>query len=73
MKSIIAILVIGYISWTYTDLSSESSLESVLSPLVFLLCLIALCLWLVLRGGFGGRTSDRSSGLGSYFDGGGGD
>lgn len=75
MKSLIVILVAGYFSWSYIDLSSESALESVLSPLMFTASLIAFCLWLVIKGGVTGHTSDRThyGGAGFFGDDGGSD
>ncbi len=74
MKSLILISLGLAISWRFTDISSDSALQSVLAPIGVVICLIALCLWLVFRAGFGKKLG--RSGLGDSFfdgDGGGGD
>jgi len=73
MKSLIAILIIGYFSWNNIDFLSESSLDSIVFPLVFMASLIAFCLWLVVKGGITGRTNDRGDCGSSGFFGDGGD
>lgn len=61
MKSLIIILVGLYASWHYTELTSESAVYSVLAPFGVFVFLISLGFWLVLKGGYGGR-SDGGSG-----------
>jgi len=73
MKSLIIILIGLYASWHFTDLSSESSLYSILAPVGVFVFFISLALWLVLKAGFGGKTDSSGAHLGSDggFDGGG--
>ncbi len=73
MRTLI-IIVIGLVaSWYYTDLSADNGFNSLLAPLLLILCLISLALWLVLKAGFGNRSTSRS-GINSVDDhGGGGD
>ena len=63
MKSLLVILIGLFTSWRYTDLSSDSSLCSVLAPLGVFVFLVSLGAWLVLKAGFGGRTD---GGAGSH-------
>jgi len=76
MKSLIAILLVGYGSWHYIDLSASSGFNSIFAPMVFIITLIAACLWLVLVGGVTGRVSNQtyftSSSSGHFGDDGGG-
>lgn len=76
MKSLFIILAGLVISWIYTDLSSESTLTSIVAPLGVLIFLISLAVWLVLF--FHNRGVDQttpydgdSGGFGGFGDGGG--
>lgn len=76
-KSLMIILLICGASLRYSDLDSDSTLYSVLLPLVAVTGLIALAVWLVAllhRRGFGRNTAGDGGGL-DFFDGdsGGGD
>ena len=72
MKSLIIILIGLYSSWHFTDLSSESSLYSIVAPIGVFVFFISLALWLVLKAGFGGKADSSGGNLGSGggFDGG---
>ncbi len=71
-KSLLVILLVGFSSAWFTDLSSESVFLSVFLPLIDALALLALVVWIVLflhtRGAKLHRPYD-SSGGGSPFDG----
>lgn len=60
MKTLIVILLMCFASWHYTNLESQSIMLSVIAPVVFFFSLVALGFWLVLAGGFSGRTDDRT-------------
>ena len=68
MKSLLIILSGLLSSWHYTDLSSESTLQNVLAPIGVVIFLISFCFWLVLKAGFGSKTSKN----GGFFGGNGG-
>jgi len=72
MKSLLIILIGLFVSWYYTDLSSKSSVYSLLAPLGVFVFLIALGFWLVAKAGCGGRA-DGSSGYHGCDGGFGGD
>jgi len=75
MKSLIAILLVGYGSWSYIDLQSKNGFYSIVTPIIFF-SLLAFCFWLVLVGGLSGKANDRThfgSGSGNDFGGDGGD
>ena len=71
-KSLLVILLVGFSSAWFTDLSSESVFLSVFLPLIDALALLALVVWIVLflqaRGANLHRPYD-SSGGDSPFDG----
>lgn len=69
MKSLFIIIIGVYFSWQYTDLASESTLNSVIAPIGLFVFIISLCLWLVLKAGFGSKTDSD----GGYSGGDGGD
>jgi len=72
LKSLIVILLVGFGSWHYMDLSSESGFHSVFAPIAFVISLIAVALWLVLVGGVTERVSSGhyfTSSTSSHFDG----
>lgn len=75
-KSLLLILMLGFASAYYTDLSSDSTFYAVFLPLIDALALLALVIWIVLflhaRGGRLRRPYD-SSGGDSPFNGSGGD
>lgn len=75
MKSLVIILIGIYLSWLYTDLSSEQLLPGVLAPLGLTVFIISLLLWLVLNTTVGHSTGDSGffSGGDGGGDGGGGD
>ena len=63
MISLFVILAGLVASWHYMDIASTSSLESVLSPIIFLICLISLAVWIVFklhRAGIKQTTSSTS-------------
>lgn len=66
MKSLIIIMTGLFGSWHYMDISSEHAFYAAICPILFILFLIAAALWLVMKAGFGGRTSSR--GGDSFFD-----
>lgn len=70
MKSLIVILTGLYISWRFTDLESESLLLSGLAPFGVFVFLVAFCMWLVLKAGFGARTSSGDGAGGTFSEGG---
>ena len=69
MKSFIIICIGVYGSWHFIDLSSDNSFYAVMCPILLTFFLITAAIWLVTKGGFGGRTNDRDTG-GNFFDGG---
>ena len=69
MKSFIIIGLGLYGSWHFMDLSSDNTFYAAVCPILFVLFLISAAIWLVTRGGFSGRTSDRDI-AGGFFDGG---
>lgn len=72
MKLFVVIVVGLFLSWHYTDLSSESAFRSVFLPILVFLFLVALAMWLVLKAGFGSRVDrDGTYGGGAGGDGGG--
>ena len=77
MKALVVILAGLYGAWHFTDLSSPDALNSVVAPFAVFIFLVALMLWLVLKGGFagkaerGGLLGDNDGSFGG--DGGGGD
>lgn len=56
MKSLVIILLCLFVSWHYTDLASESVMKNMLAPVVVFIFLILMCLWLVLKAGFGDKA-----------------
>lgn len=75
-KSLLVILLVGFSSAWFTDLSSESVFLSVFLPLIDALALLALVIWIVLflhARSAGLRTPYDGSGGGSFLDGSGGD
>jgi hypothetical protein len=70
MKSLIIIVIGLYVSWHYTDLESENIIFSGLAPFGVVIFLISLCLWLVLKAGFGARTTPTDGSGSTFFDGG---
>lgn len=56
MWNLLFILAGIYASWITIDLASERAWESIVAPVFFLLFLIALGFWLVLKAGFGRET-----------------
>lgn len=72
MKSLIVILIGLFVTWHYTDLSSDNAFQSVLLPILVFIFLVAFAMWLVLKAGFGRRVDrDGYSGSGDGGDGGG--
>lgn len=65
MKSLLIIVIGLFASWHFTDLSSDSTLYSVLAPLGVFIFLISLGIWLVLKAGFGRRDDGGAGYLGS--------
>ncbi len=65
MISLFVILTGLITSWYYMDISSDSSLESVLSPFVFLICLVSLAIWIVFKLHNSGikQTTSSTSGI----------
>lgn len=71
MKSFLIILAGLFLSWYFTDLSSDSSFQNILAPIFLFVFLIALAIWLILKAGFGKRIDDNDfGGGGGGFDGG---
>ncbi len=68
MKSFIIIGIGLYGSWHFMNLSSDNTFYAAICPILFVLFLISAVIWLVTRAGFSGRTSDRDSGGGGFFD-----
>ena len=67
MKSLIVILLGLFTSWHYSDLESESTLYNLVAPIGVFVFLVSLCLWLVLKAGFGEKT-DGNGFIGSSSD-----
>lgn len=65
MKSLIFILIGLYLSWHYTDLASDSSIQNALAPLGVFIFLILLAMWFVSKGDRRGGTG-TSGGSGDY-------
>jgi hypothetical protein len=72
MQSLLTILIGLTSSWYFTDLSSDSFLQSIVAPIGIFIFLISFLLWLVIKGGMGGKANSGDTGGGS-FDGGCGD
>jgi len=70
MKSLVIICLGLYGSWHFMDIESDNMFYAAICPILFFIFLISGMIWLVTRGGVSGRTSDRSSGYGGFFDGG---
>jgi hypothetical protein len=70
MQSLLTILIGLTSSWYFTDLSSDSILNSILARFGIFIFLISFILWLVTKGGMGGKANSSDIGGGS-FDGGG--
>ncbi|MEZ0122161.1 MAG: hypothetical protein AB9Q22_10450 [Candidatus Reddybacter sp.] len=68
MKWLVFILLCLLTSWHYTDLSAESAWQNMLAPIGVFIFLISLCLWLVVKAGFGSKASRG----GGFFGGDGG-
>lgn len=68
MKSLTIILVGLWLSWSYTNLSSSSALESVVCPVLVFVFLVSLAFWVVARfesgsgHGGGGTVGDDCGG-----------
>ena len=62
MKSLLLILTALALSWQFSELGAENALQGIVAPLGVALSLVALALWLVLKAGFGARTSSRDVG-----------
>ncbi|WP_444902869.1 hypothetical protein ACJJIU_13175 [Microbulbifer sp. CnH-101-E] len=79
MKSFMVNLIGLVGSWYMVDLTSENSLNSIFSPLVFAAFLISSVLWFIVKfgvtqgSGTGGYFGSGDSGGFSGGDGGGGD
>ncbi|USD23094.1 hypothetical protein MJO52_08155 [Microbulbifer variabilis] len=79
MKSFMVNLIGLVGSWYMVDLTSENSLNSIFSPLVFAAFLISSVLWFIVKfgvtqgSGIGGYFGSGDSGGFSGGDGGGGD
>lgn len=75
--SLIFIILLAWLSITWSDLGSESTFEAVVMPLVAVGAVTALAVWLVVflhrRGASPGGRSGGVSGLDSGDFGGGGD
>ena len=48
LKSLIVILLVGVLSYAFTDIDSQSLLLSVVLPIVVLMSIISAAIWLVL-------------------------
>lgn len=57
MKSMIIILLGLSACWHFTDLSADSTLQSLVAPLGLMFFIMAAMIWLVLKAGFGRSIS----------------
>jgi hypothetical protein len=61
MKSLVLIVIVGCVSFLGLDLGSESILSSVVAPFCLFLSLIALAMWLVIKGGIKGDANSTDN------------
>ena len=63
MRSLLLIVLAAAMSYHFSDVRSGKTVQAVLMPLVFFLCIVALALWVYVR------TRDRSRSRGDTSDG----
>ena len=67
MRSLMAILLVAAISYHFCDARSGKLVQTVLMPLVFFLCIMALALWIYARTRDRSRSGDDASGVSVPF------